>query len=194
MELEANLYEVLHKYDAETTSAIAEDVHDILHRIGEDPEREGLVKTPERVAKAYQYLTHGYGLDPKAILTGALFAEDYSEMILVKDIEIYSLCEHHMIPFFGKAHVAYIYPVFFGDRLCGVIDIAECSVPCPTLFSLSMAETWQVTAYHAEKKLVIGLHNHTVPFQDNTPYLNIFDFKEPLDLEDIPDDFVIGRE
>lgn len=95
-------------YDTETTEALAEHARGILHLVGEDPDREGLAKTPERVAKAYQFLTHGYSLDPKAILESALFEESYSEMILVKDIEVYSLCEHHMIPFFGKAHVAYI--------------------------------------------------------------------------------------
>jgi GTP cyclohydrolase I len=73
-----------------------------------EPEREGLKKTPERVAKALQYLTHGYDLDPAGILRSAMFTEDYSQMVLVKDIEVYSMCEHHMLPFFGKAHVAYI--------------------------------------------------------------------------------------
>jgi GTP cyclohydrolase I len=95
-------------YDAAVTERLTPHVHDILEAIGEDPEREGLLKTPERVAKAYQFLTQGYGQDPHAILSGALFEEDYSEMILVKDIEVHSLCEHHMLPFFGKAHVAYI--------------------------------------------------------------------------------------
>ncbi len=101
-------YERQDHYDAETTAALGGHVRQILTRLGEDPDREGLLKTPERVAKAYQFLTHGYSMDPRAILTGALFAEEYSEMILVKDIELYSLCEHHMLPFFGKAHVAYI--------------------------------------------------------------------------------------
>nr|WP_218827723.1 GTP cyclohydrolase I FolE [Rubricoccus marinus] len=82
--------------------------HRQLQLVGEDPEREGLLKTPERVAKAMQFLTHGYQLDPEAILRSAVFEESYSEMVLVKDIEVYSLCEHHMLPFFGKAHVAYI--------------------------------------------------------------------------------------
>lgn len=95
-------------YREETTDYLSTRVKDILGGIGEDPDREGLLKTPERVAKALQYLTHGYGLDYRAILESALFEEDYSEMILVKDIELYSLCEHHMLPFFGKAHVAYI--------------------------------------------------------------------------------------
>ena len=96
------------EYNDLVTESIASNVHDILNKLGEDPEREGLLKTPERVAKAYQFLTHGYHMDPQEILMGALFEEDYREMILVKDIELYSLCEHHMLPFFGKAHVAYI--------------------------------------------------------------------------------------
>ena len=95
-------------YDERTIKRIAGHYGDILGQIGEDPEREGLVKTPERVAKALQYLTHGYDLDPAAILKSAMFKENYSQMVLVKDIEVYSLCEHHMLPFFGKAHVAYI--------------------------------------------------------------------------------------
>ena len=102
------LYRSINAYDPAATVAISGHVHGILEALGEDPEREGLVKTPERVAKAYQFLTQGYTLDPAEILNGALFAEDYSEMIVVKDIEVYSLCEHHLLPFFGKAHVAYI--------------------------------------------------------------------------------------
>lgn len=92
----------------ETTDQIALHYQDILQRIGEDPHREGLLKTPERVAKALQFLTHGYDLNPDEIIKSALFSEEYSEMVLVKDIEVYSMCEHHMLPFFGKAHIAYI--------------------------------------------------------------------------------------
>ena len=95
-------------YDDKTIARIGSHYGDILKSIGEDPAREGLQKTPERVAKALQYLTHGYDLDPAAILKSALFHENYSQMVVVKDIEMYSLCEHHMLPFFGKAHVAYI--------------------------------------------------------------------------------------
>lgn len=97
-----------HKYNDELTEKIAGVYKDIISGLGENPEREGLQKTPERVAKAMQYLTHGYDLDPKKILESALFHEEYSEMVIVKDIEVYSLCEHHMLPFFGKAHVAYV--------------------------------------------------------------------------------------
>jgi GTP cyclohydrolase I len=95
-------------YKQEVTERIATVYNDILKDIGEDPTREGLLKTPERVAKALQYLTHGYDIDPKEILKSALFHEEYSEMVIVKDIEVYSMCEHHMLPFFGKAHIAYI--------------------------------------------------------------------------------------
>lgn len=102
------LYQRQDVYDEETTRTISGHVTDVIRALGEDPDREGLLKTPERVAKAYQFLLHGYDLDPEAILTSALFEEDYSEMILVKDIEVYSLCEHHLLPFFGRAHVAYI--------------------------------------------------------------------------------------
>jgi GTP cyclohydrolase IA len=90
------------------TSEISEDYLHILKLLGENPEREGLLKTPERAAKAMQFLTKGYAEDPVAILQTALFREDYNEMVIVKDIELYSLCEHHLLPFFGKAHVAYI--------------------------------------------------------------------------------------
>jgi GTP cyclohydrolase IA len=91
------------------TSATFEDlIHEILVRLGEDPNREGLQQTPERVRKAMQFLTRGYAEDPEALLKGALFTEPYDEMVIVKDVEMFSLCEHHMLPFFGKVHVAYI--------------------------------------------------------------------------------------
>jgi len=102
------LYERRDIYDEETSEALSEHVEAILDLLGEDPDREGLADTPERVARAYQFLMHGYALDPKEILRQAVFEEAYDEMILVKDIEVYSLCEHHMLPFYGKAHVAYI--------------------------------------------------------------------------------------
>jgi len=87
---------------------LARNIKSVLSEIGEDPEREGLLKTPERVAKSMEFLTNGYEKNPAEILKSAMFTEDYSQMVLVKDIELYSLCEHHILPFFGKAHVAYI--------------------------------------------------------------------------------------
>jgi len=96
------------KYSEETTEKLKGHYQSILELAKEDPSREGLIKTPERAAKAIQYLTHGYELDANKILKSALFKEEYSEMVIVKDIELYSMCEHHILPFFGKAHVAYI--------------------------------------------------------------------------------------
>ncbi|MDE2997106.1 MAG: GTP cyclohydrolase I FolE [Bacteroidota bacterium] len=96
------------EYDKDAVEQIAKSVASTLEAIGEDPNREGLLKTPERVAKAQLFLTQGYEQDAAAILKSAVFEETYDEMILVKDIELYSMCEHHMVPFFGKAHVAYI--------------------------------------------------------------------------------------
>jgi len=101
-------YSKIEKYDEDATSGLIKSYHDVLTSLGEDPEREGLQKTPERVAKAMQYLTQGYTMDPKAIINSAKFKEEVSEMIIVKYIELYSMCEHHMLPFFGKAHIAYI--------------------------------------------------------------------------------------
>ena len=95
-------------YDDKVTAEIAAHVKEILGLLGEDPEREGLVKTPERVAKSLQFLTQGYAQNGKEIILKAIFDEEYQQMVLVKDIELYSMCEHHMLPFIGKAHVAYI--------------------------------------------------------------------------------------
>ena len=91
-----------------TSATLEELIRELLVRLGEDPDREGLLRTPERFAKAYQYLTKGYKEDPSDILQGALYSVDYDEMVIVKDIEMFSLCEHHMLPFFGKVHIAYI--------------------------------------------------------------------------------------
>lgn len=107
-ENEMDGYEKIDNYNCEKVEQLARHYKAILELIGEDPGREGLLKTPERVGKAIQFLTHGYLLDPEEILLSARFQEDYQQMVIVKDIEIYSMCEHHMIPFFGKAHVAYI--------------------------------------------------------------------------------------
>ena len=96
------------QYNPATVRRIAGNYRSILKDLGENPDREGLQKTPERVAKALQFLTHGYELDPAQILRSAMFSEAYQQMVIVKDIELYSLCEHHVLPFFGKCHVAYI--------------------------------------------------------------------------------------
>lgn len=101
-------YKKTEQFDEKSTQALTNSYKEAISWLGEDPEREGLLKTPERVAKAMQYMTQGYQLDAHAILNSAKFHENVSEMIVVKDIELYSMCEHHMLPFFGKAHVAYI--------------------------------------------------------------------------------------
>ena len=107
-ENEMDGYAKIDQYNPVIIRRLAEKYRSILKDIGENPEREGLQKTPERAAKALQFLTHGYDLDPAGILRSAMFREEYQQMVIVKDIELYSLCEHHMLPFFGKAHVAYI--------------------------------------------------------------------------------------
>ena len=106
--MEEKIYRRDDIYAPETIEKLKSHYTEILRLLGEDPEREGLVKTPERVAKAWAYLTKGYNEDPIEILRSAIFREEYKQMVLVKDIEIFSVCEHHMLPFVGKAHVAYI--------------------------------------------------------------------------------------
>lgn len=101
-------YIKVEQFEDKITSGLIDNYRESIALLGEDPNREGLLKTPERVAKSMQYLTQGYQIDPKAILNSAKFHEEVSEMVIVKDIELFSLCEHHMLPFFGKAHVAYI--------------------------------------------------------------------------------------
>ena len=101
-------YKKIEHYDEECTKSLSSNYKKVIENIGEDPNREGLLKTPERVAKAMQFLTQGYDQNPQEILKSAMFAEKYDEMVIVKDIEVYSLCEHHMLPFFGKCHIAYI--------------------------------------------------------------------------------------
>ena len=101
-------YTKIKQYDEEVTQELAALYKGVLAKIGEDPDREGLEKTPVRVARSIQFLTQGYEMDPAAILNSAKFKEEYQQIVIVKDIEMYSLCEHHMLPFYGKAHVAYI--------------------------------------------------------------------------------------
>ena len=118
-------YKKIEQYDEETTQALKGHIEAILSLLGEDTSREGLLKTPERVAKAMQFLTQGYYQDGEAIVKSALFDEPYNHMVLVKDIELFSLCEHHMLPFYGKAHVAYIPNGYITglSKIARVVDI-----------------------------------------------------------------------
>jgi len=118
-------YKKAEHFEEQPTSELLENYKRILGLLGEDPEREGLLKTPERVAKAMQFMTQGYNLDANAVLNSAKFHEDVSEMIIVKDIELYSMCEHHMLPFYGKAHVAYIPNGYITglSKIARVVDI-----------------------------------------------------------------------
>ncbi len=112
-------YERRDVYNKESIEILSESYLNMIKVVKEDPTREGLIKTPERAAKAFQFLTHGYGLNPEEILRSALFTESSKQIVVVKDIEIYSLCEHHLLPFFGKAHVGYI-P---NGKICGLSKI-----------------------------------------------------------------------
>lgn len=118
-------YKKSEHYDEDITTGLSENYKKVLGLLGEDPKREGLLKTPERLAKAMQFLTQGYQTDAHAILNSAKFHEPVSEMIVVKDIEIYSMCEHHMLPFFGKAHIAYIPNGFITglSKIARVVDV-----------------------------------------------------------------------
>jgi GTP cyclohydrolase I len=109
----------------DSTTSIESHVRGILATLGEDPDREGLVKTPQRVARSLQYLTKGYAQDPKEVINDALFTEDYQEMIVLKDLDFFSLCEHHILPFFGKAHVAYIpkHHIVGISKLARLVDV-----------------------------------------------------------------------
>ena len=123
--MEPNIYCKEERFDEARTEALKEHYAAVLRLLGEDPAREGLVKTPERVAKAMAFLTKGYAENPLEILRSAMFREEYRQMVLVKEIELYSLCEHHMLPFYGKAHVAYI-PDGYITGLSKIARVVEC--------------------------------------------------------------------
>lgn len=118
-------YKKIDQYDEDITAGLMKNYRESISLLGEDPEREGLQKTPERIAKAMQFLTQGYSMDAHAILESAKFHEEVSEMVIVKDIELYSMCEHHMLPFYGKAHVAYIPNGFITglSKIARVVDV-----------------------------------------------------------------------
>jgi GTP cyclohydrolase I len=119
------VYKKTEEFCDDVTEKLMENYRSVIGAIGEDPNREGLQKTPERIAKAMQYITQGYNVDAKAILEQAKFHESYSEMVIVKDIELYSMCEHHMLPFFGKAHIAYI-PNGYITGLSKIARVVDC--------------------------------------------------------------------
>ena len=123
--MEEKRYLKQERYDAERLEQLKHHYAEILRLLGEDPAREGLVKTPERVAKAMSFLTQGYEADPLEIIRSATFREEYKQMVLVKDIELYSLCEHHMLAFYGRAHVAYI-PNGYITGLSKIARVVEC--------------------------------------------------------------------
>jgi GTP cyclohydrolase IA len=123
--LSAVSYKKTESYNQDITEKLIESYRDVIDSIGENPEREGLLRTPERVAKAMLYMTQGYEMDAAAILNSAKFTEAYSEMVIVKDIELYSMCEHHMLPFFGKAHIAYI-PNGYITGLSKIARVVDC--------------------------------------------------------------------
>lgn len=131
----------------ETTERLSEYTRNVLLEIGEDPTRDGLIKTPERVAKALQTLTRGYSQDPAAVLRSAMFKEDYSQMVIVKDIDFYSLCEHHMLPFFGKVHVAYIPNGYITglSKIARVVDIFSHRLQVQERMTLQIKECIQET-------------------------------------------------
>ena len=134
-------------YDEQITAQLKECTSRVLRLIGEDPAREGLLKTPERVAKALQVLTRGYREDPAEVLRSAMFREDYSQMVIVRDIDFYSLCEHHMLPFFGKVHVAYIPNGYITglSKIARVVDIFSHRLQVQERMTLQIKECIQNT-------------------------------------------------
>ena len=139
------------------TEELASHYKEILHLLGEEPEREGLLKTPTRVAKAMQVLTRGYTMDAKKVLTDALFKEDYSQMVIVKDIDFFSLCEHHLLPFYGKVHVAYIPNGYITglSKIARVVDIFSHRLQVQERMTLQIKECIEETLHPLGVMMVV---------------------------------------
>lgn len=147
--MEEKRYLKQERYDAERLEQLKHHYAEILRLLGEDPAREGLVKTPERVAKAMSFLTQGYEADPLEIIRSATFREEYKQMVLVKDIELYSLCEHHMLPFYGRAHVAYIPNGYITglSKIARVVDIYSRRLQVQERMTLQIKECIEQTLH-----------------------------------------------
>ena len=154
-------YYKVEKYNEAATEGISSAVSSILAHLGEETSREGIRQTPMRVAKALQFCTQGYQTDPKKMLEGALFQEDYSQMVLVKDIELYSLCEHHLLPFFGKAHVAYIpNGVITGlSKVARVVDAYARRLQVQERLTMQIRDCIQETLHPLGVAVVIEAHH-----------------------------------
>lgn len=154
-------YSKVEVWDDEKTQKLAEHYKEILKLLGEDPEREGLVDTPLRVAKSMQFLNKGLNIDPKEIIRSAKFQEDYKEMVIVKDIELYSMCEHHMIPFYGKAHVAYIPDKYITglSKIAHVVEAFSRKLQVQERLTMQIRDTIQETLRPMGVAVVIEAHH-----------------------------------
>jgi len=154
-------YSKVEAWDDEKTQKLADHYKEILKLLGENPEREGLADTPLRVAKAMQFLNKGQNIDPKEILRSAKFQEDYKEMVIVKDIELYSLCEHHMIPFYGKAHVAYIPDKYITglSKIAHVVEAFARRLQVQERMTMQIRDTIQETLNPMGVAVVIEAHH-----------------------------------
>jgi len=160
-DLNTSGYSRVEVWDDEKTQKLAEHYKEILKLLGEDPEREGLVDTPQRVAKSMQFLNKGLNIDPTEIIRSAKFQEDYKEMVIVKDIELYSMCEHHMIPFYGKAHVAYIPDKYITglSKIAHVVEAFARRLQVQERLTMQIRDTIQETLRPMGVAVVIEAHH-----------------------------------
>jgi GTP cyclohydrolase I len=154
-------YEKNEFFDKEKTEKLAKHYSEVLKILGEDIEREGLADTPVRVAKAMQFLTHGYNMEPEEILRSAMFKEDYRQMVIVKDIELYSMCEHHMLPFYGKVHVAYIPNHYITglSKIARVVDVFARRLQVQERLTTQIKECIQKTLNPLGVAVVVEAHH-----------------------------------